>query len=368
MAQFQLQPERRRIMLSEVFPPPENGYPEHLSFNSLWRDRQGIGSFVPDEPLLRQRIMTQVTSLCFDLLMEDEYYWSFIRRASLDQWHPTLEAEVILILDPSPGLLHVSPQIENEVPIVANIPSDVILEATHSARVHPERLSKLTSIFLSSMPPKEVDHKELLSLVGAAILDNLAFMQPYVAFARKPAMEPMSNAPEVWSAESEGRTSTAGVLARDAKNDIVVTTALHGTGPKGTDILVDGHHTTIKAHDEILDAAVAPYDDLVRQSRFLKPLQLAPRRGEAVHFEGVASGNVTTVIDSVDMAVPGTPPGNQVKIYTPPVLNYRDSGAALVTDDNYVAGFAFQRTGSNEVLQYSSWIWASSVFVALGIN
>ena len=98
------------------------------------------------------------------------------------------------------------------------------------------------------------------------------------------------------------------------------------------------------------------------------PLDRSPGQEEPVYFCGATSGSVDTVVQGVDLDVPHASPGEQTKVYTPPVVNSGDSGTALLNTDGRLVGFAFKKTSRDRSLRYGVWIWAKSVFAAFDLS
>ena len=97
---------------------------------------------------------------------------------------------------------------------------------------------------------------------------------------------------------------------------------------------------------------------------------IAPRIGDVAVFDGATSAaTTTTAVMGSDPGVASYSPYRQARVYTPPVTNPGDSGAALVEmSTDLVVGFAHERTEAGAFIEWSSWIWADSVFTALNVK
>jgi hypothetical protein len=134
-----------------------------------------------------------------------------------------------------------------------------------------------------------------------------------------------------------------------------------------TKVTVNGATGTIITYDPISDSCFVVLDDQrqIDNSNFssIRILQgKTPRQYEKASFEGFRSGPLSTIITGWTPDLPFVKKYNQLKIYTNPITNPGDSGCALKDSDGLVCGFAFMRSGLNETPQFSSWIWAESVF------
>jgi hypothetical protein len=96
---------------------------------------------------------------------------------------------------------------------------------------------------------------------------------------------------------------------------------------------------------------------------------VAPRHGESAMFEGATSHTTKTAVAGQDPGLTQYSPYRQLRIYTPAVTNPGDSGAALIEEStDLIIGFAHERTAAGEPIEWSSWIWADSVFNALKVR
>lgn len=92
------------------------------------------------------------------------------------------------------------------------------------------------------------------------------------------------------------------------------------------------------------------------------------RMREDVHFDGAASGRVSSQIVGIDPRLPFLSEYAQLIVTTDLVTARGDSGAALIDTTGNVLGFAHERTTPNARNPYSSWIWADLVFRAHGLT
>jgi hypothetical protein len=97
---------------------------------------------------------------------------------------------------------------------------------------------------------------------------------------------------------------------------------------------------------------------------------VTPRLDDDAEFDGATSGRtIKTAVSGADPGVTTYSEFRQARVYTPPVTNPGDSGAALVeTSSDRIMGFAHERTAPGARIEWSSWIWADSVFKALNIK
>jgi len=198
-----------------------------------------------------------------------------------------------------------------------------------------------------------------------------------------PPLEYTSVPPQAWRVSpSPGQmpTSTAGAIVKDARNQVGVTACLHGisggTGGNciGRAVQVYGQHGTVWDFDQVSDSCFIdlPY---LSTGPFAKkptagPLQnVTPRQYETVSFDGLSSGpGVQTTVQSWSPDIPFVQRYNQLKVFTTDVTNQGDSGAALLDVLGNILGFSFYRTGLNAMPAFSAWVWADSVFSALGLT
>ncbi len=166
-------------------------------------------------------------------------------------------------------------------------------------------------------------------------------------------------------------TSTAGVIVEDKTKAgrIGVTAALHGVEP-ATAVTVDGQSGTVLRTDSITDAAFVELSR--RPSAAIRTTKgvmsgMAPRGNQKAEFIGSMT-TATTVIESWDADVPNPSARRQACLYTKRDAQPGDSGCALITDDDWIVGFAFERTKPGASPEHCSWIWAESVLARLKVK
>jgi hypothetical protein len=130
---------------------------------------------------------------------------------------------------------------------------------------------------------------------------------------------------------------------------------------------VNGIPGRVISEDIVSDSCFVSLDptQVSRTVPCLGPLRILPDPNKELYFEGASSGGKKkTKINPLAWDNNILTPNALVqrRISTPPVTDPGDSGAALFNDEGNVIGFAFARTGFNESPEYSSWIWADSVF------
>jgi hypothetical protein len=65
-----------------------------------------------------------------------------------------------------------------------------------------------------------------------------------------------------------------------------------------------------------------------------------------------------------DPSIVDPSPDELIRVYTEPDTRVGDSGAALISQDDFIVGFARRITGRNAAIQYSSWTYALMVYMA----
>ncbi|HEX3348294.1 MAG TPA: hypothetical protein VHS58_09380 [Acetobacteraceae bacterium] len=171
--------------------------------------------------------------------------------------------------------------------------------------------------------------------------------------------------------DGAGQVSTAGVCVEDATKPgrLGVTAALHGVD-NATALTVDGQPGTIIRTDSITDSAFIEvalgHVPTMTVNGALSGM--APRGNQNADFRGSTSGHTSTVISGWDAQVPNPSARRQACVYTRRDAQGGDSGSALVTDDNWIAGFAFERSKIGEVPAQCAWIWAESVLNRLQVK
>jgi len=210
--------------------------------------------------------------------------------------------------------------------------------------------------------------------------DDLASLQTFnVYFIRRPKRIPTSAPVPGWKVQSAGINGwvTAGCRVQHANGGTGVTSVRHffpTSTAVGTTVKVGASQGIVEDEDPISDSVFIRLESGVplAASRGAKGWLkgIAPRVGEVTVFDGATSGVTTpTAVMASDPGVASYSPYRQARVYTPPVTNPGDSGAALVENStDLVVGFAHERTEAGAFIEWSSWIWADSVFTALNVE
>lgn len=171
---------------------------------------------------------------------------------------------------------------------------------------------------------------------------------------------------------SIGQHSTAGVVVEDLTKQgrVGVTAALHGISASSTSVTVDGKSGTVIRTHPITDSAFIEVADPSCAALTAKGVMrgLAPRGSQNADFVGAVSRRRTTTIVGWDPQVPTPSAHRQACIYTGRDAQPGDSGCALVTDDDWIVGFAFERTLPGQSPVQCSWVWAESVLNGLQVK
>lgn len=217
-----------------------------------------------------------------------------------------------------------------------------------------------------------------LDFAPDVVAELLAITRPRVVIAPAPPMEYACVPDPPWCAHTDGEVSTVGALVRDAAGRRGVTVCHHGAGPVGTKVrLSEGDaefESEVALASPLMDTCFVPIGDNWRPAGLAARAGMLSRRApgaaEAHRFKGASSGGRATRIVGTDMGVPFPSPGRQLCVHTSPDLDYGDSGAALVNEDDRLVGFAFQRTpfGSPSPMAFASWIWAASALDELQLT
>jgi hypothetical protein len=166
--------------------------------------------------------------------------------------------------------------------------------------------------------------------------------------------------------------STAGIVVEDLTKQgrVGVTAALHGISTSSTSVTVDGKPGTVIRTHPITDSAFIelPNPSCAAVSANGVMSGLAPRGSQNANFVGAVSKKRTTTIVGWDPQVPTPSSHRQACIYTGRDAQPGDSGCALVTDDDWIAGFAFERTLPGQSPVQCSWVWAESVMNGLQVK
>jgi hypothetical protein len=202
--------------------------------------------------------------------------------------------------------------------------------------------------------------------------------QPYaVILAPSPREEPLyvPGTPVDVFDSSVGQHSTAGVVVEDLtkRGRVGITAALHGISTSSTSISVNGisgalirtHSVTDSAFIEVPNPSYPPAAGLNATGVMTG---LAPRGSQNAEFIGAISKKRKTQIVGWDPQVPTPSHYRQALIYTGRDAQPGDSGCALVTDDGWIVGFAFERTLPGQSPVQCSWVWAESVMNALQLK
>ncbi len=195
-----------------------------------------------------------------------------------------------------------------------------------------------------------------------------AIAQPEITYTRLPRMEPLA-LPDPRLSIAAPQLSTAGLLCRDANGVLGVTAALHGTGPTGATVDLEGHPAKVTAHNPIHDIAFVPVPDSLappaRKARIADAY--GPPPNVPVEFDGVTTGLATTHIQSQDPSLAQRRPNTQQRVQTTLSASPGDSGCALRLGDQ-VLGFAFENSAPGDVPQFTDWIWAANALHAMDLT
>lgn len=170
-----------------------------------------------------------------------------------------------------------------------------------------------------------------------------------------------------------GSKSTAGALVRCNRLPGLtgVTAAYHGLAKGAGTVTVDGHAGIVVRTDRLTDSAFLEVPGLSPSVR-VPPggvmKGFLPRGLQRAEFGGVTSGSLSTTITGFNPELPNPSQNRQALVYTARDAQPGDSGAALVTDDGYLVGFAFERTLPGSQPEHCSWVWAQSVLDALDVS
>jgi hypothetical protein len=176
-----------------------------------------------------------------------------------------------------------------------------------------------------------------------------------------------------WTVTSgTGEIASVGIIGTDLQGRSGVTSANHAIAAGDDQVTVNGIPGTVVSRDLVTDSCFIKVGPIQATgcNQVSGPLAgVSPRVGEDVTFDGVRSGHVMTRVRGFDPGIPWiSQPWVQLSVTTKPVTVPGDSGAALVNGDGNVIGFASYRTGFQEEVEFSAWIWAESVFRAHGLK
>lgn len=168
------------------------------------------------------------------------------------------------------------------------------------------------------------------------------------------------------------KISTVGafVECRSSNGIFGVTAALHALGVSQRPA-VDTQTGTLIRSDKVTDSAFIELSSPIQAP--VMPVKavmsgITPRANQLAAFNGATSKRCQTIITGWNPEVPNASPRGQALIYTRRDAQPGDSGAALVTDDDYLVGFGFERSLPSDPIQRCSWVWASSVLRALNVR
>ena len=196
-----------------------------------------------------------------------------------------------------------------------------------------------------------------------------ARMQPGgVVIVHRPRIERTSRlAPAAPVRSGTGTTSTAGMLFKASRHELLITAANHAVTDDMVEVagvpadVVMRHGGTDSCVLRVPYTADCPLWARARQLRHHGVQALPPRPHEDASFVGVSSGPVDTTIRAHDPSILFRMPEFASKLYTDCDTVEGDSGAALYDSAGKVIGFAAYRTAYGEDPSYSVWIWAKQV-------
>lgn len=221
---------------------------------------------------------------------------------------------------------------------------------------------------LAGVPP---DLGNFTDVVAEAALLGSPFN---IVLAPHPPTEALSvPQPALTVDDLAGSKSTAGALVRCNKRPGLtgVTAAYHGLARGTGAVTVDGLTGNVVRSDRLTDSTFLEVPGLVPTVKapaggVMKGM--LPRGLQRAEFRGVTSGHSPTTITGFNPELPNPSANRQALLYTARDAQPGDSGAALVTDDGYLVGFAFERTLPGAQPEHCSWVWAQSVLDALDVS
>jgi len=179
-------------------------------------------------------------------------------------------------------------------------------------------------------------------------IEALRMGQPFaILVAEAPGVE-FTHAPAHWcKVDGSGVSdSSAGVVGKDKAGRQGVTAALHSIGHAKA-ARVDGRSGNVLATHQLSDSCFIELGNLptVGNKGSKGPLAgILPRGAQNASFDGFNSRHVDTTINGWSPELPDVQTYDRLKVYTKKDTDPGDSGTALITDDDYIAGFAFQRS------------------------
>ncbi|MFZ1991426.1 MAG: hypothetical protein WAW96_16835 [Alphaproteobacteria bacterium] len=213
--------------------------------------------------------------------------------------------------------------------------------------------------------------KEALSAGTDALQQIWWISRPEVIVTSKPEMVALC-VPSSCIEVSAALSSTVGVFCRDAAGALGVTACHHGTGGVGTPVDVGHDHLRVDDANIIQDIVFikVPSNYSLPSLKQINGVlsQKVPSTYSQATFDGLTSGSVSTRITSFDAGLLQLSPMKQLRVQTPADTNTGDSGAALLSSNNEVIGFAFYRSAYGAFPQFSDWIWADNALKALGLT
>jgi Dyp-type peroxidase family len=199
----------------------------------------------------------------------------------------------------------------------------------------------------------------------------------HCVFAKRPTTIRTASVPD--RSLSVNGSASVGVMALDIEARNGVTTARHAVVSEsqaqsiGMSVAIEGAQGTVVAEDVLTDSSfiqVGPADGWCGFTRVKGPLKgVLPGTGSRTTFRQRASRDVmSTTFIAHTPELPFWRPGVQSRVFTKADTIPGDSGTALVDEAENVVGFAHDRTGLDQPIQFSGWVWAESVFHACRIN
>jgi hypothetical protein len=228
------------------------------------------------------------------------------------------------------------------------------------------------AVDLDQTTPEALALQKVLASGVKSLPEIFLISQPEVVLTRRPRMIPLSVASPHIRVESGETLSTAGMLCRDVDGELGVTACFHGTGGVGTEVTIGLEKGQVKRASELQDIVFIPLGkgfgmpELVGLRGVRKDRE--PARSDRVHFDGAINSNCTTRIFGADAGLLRARPTIMLKLQTDPDTDQGDSGSALLDEDDYVLGFAFERTDYNDYPQFTDWIWAANALRALELT
>lgn len=217
----------------------------------------------------------------------------------------------------------------------------------------------------------KVDEDYTIEITRKMNMQVIFATKPEAVYTDTPLTTIGSPCPVVTAAIGGKPLSTAGIFTSDNQGRFGATVAWHSVKDillNTSQIYINDESAQIASTDQISDSCFAVFDQPAVKSVFNNIggtlSGLSPRMYDPVTFQGITSGFKQTIITGWSPDIPFVLPYSQLKVLTAPETNPGDSGAALIDRDGKVTGFSFFRTAINQQPEYSSWIWADSVYKA----